>query len=56
MTMLTGLFRCSFCNFIINTCLSVCGETTIYSTAMRDVLLEREFNYLLYGILHVQIG
>ena len=21
-----------------------------------DVLLEREFNYLLYGILHVQIG
>ena len=56
MTMLTGLFRCSFCNFIINTCLSVCGETTIYSTAMRDVLLEREFNYQVYGILHVQLG
>ena len=35
--------------------MSVCGETTIYSTAMGDVLLEREFNYLLYGILHVQI-
>ena len=31
-------------------------ETIIYSTAMGDVLLEREFNYLLYGILHVQIG
>ena len=24
-----------------------------YSTAMGDVLLEREFNYLLYGTLHV---
>ena len=42
--------------FIIKTCLSVCGETTIYSTVMGDVLVEREFNYLLYGILHVQMG
>ena len=25
-------------------------------TAMGDVLVEQEFNYLLYGILHVQIG
>ena len=32
------------------------GETTIYSTAMGDVLLERELNYQLYGVLHVQIG
>ena len=24
--------------------------------AMGDVLLEREFKYLLYGILHVRIG
>ena len=31
--------------------MSVCGEKTIYSTAMGDVLLEREFNYLIYGIL-----
>ena len=42
--------------FIIKTCLRECGETTIYSTAMGDVLLEREFNYQLYGLLHVQIG
>ena len=35
---------------------SVRGETTIYSTAMGDVLLERKFNYLLYGISHVLIG
>ena len=27
-----------------------------YQCAMGDVLLEREFNYLLYGILHVLIG
>ena len=32
------------------------GETTIYSAVMGDVLLEQKFNYLLYGILHVQIG
>ena len=38
------------------TSLSVCGETAIYSTAMGNILLEYEFNYLLYGILHVQIG
>ena len=25
-------------------------------TAMGDVLVEREFYYLLYGILHMQIG
>ena len=59
MTMLTSLFCCSFLVlYNKNTCLNVCGETTIYSTAMGDVLLEREFNYLLYGIclLHVQIG
>ena len=31
----------------------VCRETTIYSTAMGDVLAEREFNYLLYGILQI---
>ena len=42
--------------FIITTCLSVCGETTIYSTAIGDVLLERKFIHLLYGILHVLIG
>ena len=30
--------------------LSVCGETTTYSTTMCDISLEREFNYLLYGI------
>ena len=36
--------------------LSVGGETTIYSTAMGDVLLERNFNYLLYGISRVLIG
>ena len=42
--------------FIIKTCLSVGGETTIYSTARSDILFDREFNYLLYGILHVQIG
>ena len=28
----------------------------IYPTAMGDVLVEREFNYLLNGLLHVQIG
>ena len=28
---------------------------TIYSTAMGDVLLEREFNYLLNGISHVHV-
>ena len=28
-------------------CLSVCGETTTYSTAMCDISLEREINYLL---------
>ena len=35
---------------------TVCGEKTIYSTVIGDVLLEREFNYMLYGISHVQIG
>ena len=29
---------------------------TTNSTAMDGVILKREFNYLLYGILHVQIG
>ena len=38
------------------TCLRICGETLIYSTAMVDVLLEREFNYLLACILRVLIG
>ena len=34
--------------FITKTCLVICGETTtIDSTAMCDVLLKREFNYLL---------
>ena len=32
----------------------ICGEKTIF--AMGDVLLEREANYLLYGILHVLSG
>ena len=32
------------------------GVTTTYSTAMCDISLEPEFNYLLYGILQVQIG
>ena len=45
MTMLTGLFAVHSDYFIIKTCLSVCGETTIHSTG--DVLLEREFKYLL---------
>ena len=30
-------------------------ETTFYSTAMGDVLLEREFIDLLYGISHVRL-
>ena len=37
-------------------CLSVCGETTIHSTAMRDVLLKQKCIYLLYGISRVLIG
>ena len=37
-------------------CLSVRGETTIYSTTMCDISLEGEFIYLLYGISQVQIG
>ena len=42
--------------FVIKkTCLSVCGETTIYS-AMRDILLKRSFDYMLYGISRVLIG
>ena len=49
-TMLTSLFGCSFVFLHKKTCLNVGGETTIQSTAMGDVLLEREFNYLLYGI------
>ena len=57
MTMLTSLFCCSFWLFYTKkTYLSVCGETNIYSTAMADVLIERKFNYLLYDILHMQIG
>ena len=55
-TMLTSLFAVHSDYFITKPCLSVCGVTTIYSTAMGYVLVEREFNYLLYGILHVQIG
>ena len=35
--------------------MSVRGETTIYSIAMGDVLLERKFIYLLYGISHVNL-
>ena len=35
-------FVVHFDYFIKKTCLSVCGETTIY--IMGDVLLEREFN------------
>ena len=38
------------------TCLSVCGGTTVNSAEMGDVLLEREFNSLLYGISRVLIG
>ena len=57
MTMLTSLFCCSFCLFYTKkTYLSVCGKTTIHSTAMGDVLIERKFNYLLYDISHMQIG
>ena len=59
MTMLTTVvcFAVHSDYFIIKKpCLSVCGETTIYSTTMGNVLLELEFNCLLYGILHVQIG
>ena len=57
MTMLTSLFCCSFWLFYTKkTYLSVYGETTIYSTAMGDVLLERAFNYPLYDMLHLQIG
>ena len=40
----------------LKTCLNVCGEKTIYSIVMGVVFLEREFNYLLYGRLHVLIG
>ena len=32
----------------------LCGETT--TSVMCDIALERYFNYLLYGILQVQIG
>ena len=38
----------NFDDFIVKKCLSVRGETTFYSTAKNDVLLERKFNYLLY--------
>ena len=55
-TMLNRLFCCSFLLFYIKkSCLSVCGGATTYSTAMRDKSLEREFSYLLYGILQGQI-
>ena len=37
-------------------CVSVCGETTVYTTAMGDILLERKFHYLLYGMWRVLIG
>ena len=33
----------------------VSEEITICSTALGNILLEREFNNLLYGILHVHI-
>ena len=53
MTMLTIVcFAVHYDYFIIK---NVCGETTIYSTAISDVLIELEFNYLFYVILHVQI-
>ena len=56
-TCLPVCFAVHYDYFIIkNTCLSVCGETNIYSTAIGDLLLEREFNYLLFGILDVQIS
>ena len=49
--MLNRLFYCQFLFFSNKiSCLSVCGETTTYSTAMCDISKEREFNYLLYGI------
>ena len=54
-TMLNRLFCCSFCFIIKKSCLSVCEKTTAYCTAMCDMSLEREFNYLLYGISQVQI-
>ena len=55
--MLNRLFCCSFLLFYNKkSCLNVCGETTNYSTAMCDISLEREFNYLLYDISQVQIG
>ena len=47
-TMLTRRFCYSFCFFYNKkTCFSV------HSTAIGDVLLEREFNYLLYDIIYV---
>ena len=56
LTMLTSSF-CSFLYlYIKKICLIVCGGTTIYSTAMGHKLLEKEFNYLLYGISRVLIG
>ena len=47
-TMLNRLFCYSF-DFFYNkkSCLSVCGGTTTYRTAMCDMLLEREFHYQL---------
>ena len=57
MTMLTSLFCCSFWLFY--------NKKNMFERMWRDdyllycneyVLLEREFNYLLYGVLHVQIG
>ena len=51
-------FQCLVCfavhsdYFLIKTCRSVCGETTKYSTAMGDVILERVFKYLLYCMVY----
>ena len=39
-----------FIRFIKKSCLSVCEETTTYSTAMCDMSLERKFHYLLYSM------
>ena len=46
-TMFNRLFCCSFWLFYnTKSCLSVCGETNTYSTAMSAISLKREFNYL----------
>ena len=44
-------FVVHFDYFIIKKpCLGICGETTTCSSAMCDISLEREFNYMLYGM------